>query len=380
MATVGHIAVEPEPHSWRRRFTAFGLIVSLGLWGATVWVWHDDTPAWYVFGLTVVLPWVHLIMASFYILVALRFRSGILAVCAVLQAALLLTVVAPGWRPHWPEQNANQESEPLVVMSWNVACLGSPDLPCKGGQADLHSARFQDLVDTLNDEQPTIVSIQEISGKDSDRLETKAGVKCEWTDYKAASRQRKQKTGIAVCVRRGSGWEIRNLGDLVLHSLPQQWMSVRVELEDPDGAKVNVLGIHLKPIGVTEASFRDISAIFTAMKDLKKAAAMQADQVERIQEVVDAFRDPTIMVGDFNSVRNSALHRTLRSGLEDTWESAGEGLGWTREYKGFPLRIDYIYASPVFAPQSARALDFTMPPDKSSDHRAIVAVLHWKQE
>jgi endonuclease/exonuclease/phosphatase (EEP) superfamily protein YafD len=116
------------------------------------------------------------------------------------------------------------------------------------------------------------------------------------------------------------------------------------------------------------------------MKDLKKAAAMQADQVERIQEVVDAFRDPTIMVGDFNSVRNSALHRALRSGLEDTWESAGEGLGWTREYKGFPLRIDYIYASPAFAPQSVRALDFTMPPDESSDHRAIVAALHWKQE
>jgi vancomycin resistance protein VanJ len=158
-------------------------------------------------------------------------------------------------------------------------------------------------------------------------------------------------------------------------------MSVRVELEDPDGAKVNVLGIHLIPIGVTEKSFQGMPAMDRAMTSLKDAAKIQARQVDQIQEVVDAFRDPTIMVGDFNSARNSALHRTLRSGLEDTWESAGRGRGWTREYKNFPLRIDYIYASPVFAAQSVSALDCTMPAGlECSDHRAIVAALHWKQE
>jgi endonuclease/exonuclease/phosphatase (EEP) superfamily protein YafD len=115
------------------------------------------------------------------------------------------------------------------------------------------------------------------------------------------------------------------------------------------------------------------------LRDLETAAAVQTRQVDRIRDVLSRFADPTVIAGDFNSVRNGALHRTLRSSLVDTWEVSGSGSGWTARRWGIPFRIDYIYTTKdAFHVDRARTLDCDLPDDLAcSDHRAMVTELRW---
>jgi endonuclease/exonuclease/phosphatase (EEP) superfamily protein YafD len=88
---------------------------------------------------------------------------------------------------------------------------------------------------------------------------------------------------------------------------------------------------------------------------------------------VRGFKDPTIVAGDFNSVRDAPLHGRMRARLRDAFEVAGWGPGFTvwRGPEGLlPFRIDYVYVTEDFAVKSASA-----PAIDCSDHRPVLAEL-----
>ncbi|MFN7133412.1 MAG: endonuclease/exonuclease/phosphatase family protein, partial [Myxococcales bacterium] len=90
----------------------------------------------------------------------------------------------------------------------------------------------------------------------------------------------------------------------------------------------------------------------------------------RIREELAWDPLPKVLLGDFNDVPGSLMHRAVRSRLVDVFKLAGEGRGGT-----FPLvpklvtpRIDYIFASPELTPTHAKVIR-----TRASDHHILTA-------
>jgi endonuclease/exonuclease/phosphatase (EEP) superfamily protein YafD len=97
----------------------------------------------------------------------------------------------------------------------------------------------------------------------------------------------------------------------------------------------------------------------------------QGDQGVALMDRLGKLHDPTIIAGDFNSTRDTAIHAGLRKQLVDTWGRAGRGFGGTTMFLGWlPLRVDYVYVTPDIAVHSARVVEADC-----SDHQGVVADL-----
>lgn len=100
------------------------------------------------------------------------------------------------------------------------------------------------------------------------------------------------------------------------------------------------------------------------------ARKLRLRQAMHVLEAIDADPLPRVLLGDFNDVPGSLMHRALGRRLVDVFKHAGEGRGGT-----FPLvpklvtpRIDYIWTSPDLAPTRARVLR-----TRASDHHILTA-------
>jgi endonuclease/exonuclease/phosphatase (EEP) superfamily protein YafD len=91
------------------------------------------------------------------------------------------------------------------------------------------------------------------------------------------------------------------------------------------------------------------------------------------------LHEPTLYMGDFNFVAQSATHRLMSAaGLTDTFRAAGRGLGLTFptrfQYAPIPLplmlRIDYIWATGHFKPLSSQ-----VGASFGSDHLPVISEL-----
>jgi len=86
--------------------------------------------------------------------------------------------------------------------------------------------------------------------------------------------------------------------------------------------------------------------------------------------------EPTLLVGDFNTVDQSEDYRAVRdAGLRDAFREAGWGLGvtWPMRLSVPPLvRIDYIWMTPDFVATNA-----WVGPEAGSDHLPVLADLVW---
>ena len=81
---------------------------------------------------------------------------------------------------------------------------------------------------------------------------------------------------------------------------------------------------------------------------------------------------PVILCGDFNEPPTSLVYRRMSRLLQDSFRSAGSGLGATYG-SPFPfLRLDYVYSSPPIT-----ALEHRVPHRAFSDHFPVVVRFHW---
>jgi endonuclease/exonuclease/phosphatase family metal-dependent hydrolase len=78
----------------------------------------------------------------------------------------------------------------------------------------------------------------------------------------------------------------------------------------------------------------------------KRAAAMRAQQIGEIKQVIAESPHPVILCGDFNDVPQSYVYRRLSEQLKDTFKEKGSGLGMTYSGAIPGLRIDYVFISP----------------------------------
>ncbi|MDF2551680.1 MAG: endonuclease [Chryseobacterium sp.] len=116
-------------------------------------------------------------------------------------------------------------------------------------------------------------------------------------------------------------------------------------------------------------SEQDEQKVKDIIKRLIPTFKMHQEQVEIIRKSIDESPYPVILAGDLNSVPNSYEYYHLGKGLKDTFFEVGKGSGTSfHDYK-YPLRIDFVFASPSIKPVTYH-VDRSV---KLSDHYPVIA-------
>jgi endonuclease/exonuclease/phosphatase family metal-dependent hydrolase len=131
---------------------------------------------------------------------------------------------------------------------------------------------------------------------------------------------------------------------------------------------IRVINIHLKSMTIrfdkTESIFHNIATIATK---LKKGFSHHNEEIDVIANFIQESPYKTILCGDFNGLPYSYSYRKTKKLLQNSFEEAGFGFGFT--YNKFPwfIRIDN-----QFHDRRIKALEFKVHNDTfGSDHYPI---------
>ena len=140
----------------------------------------------------------------------------------------------------------------------------------------------------------------------------------------------------------------------------------QVTVRLPSGRDVEIVNVHLAT-AATDLRIWDgeSRAAHRQNRDLRRK---ELSVILQVLEQTSSFpATPTILGGDFNSAATDVVHRQLVQDFEDSFEKVGRGWGNTF-HRRFPvLRIDCLYATPQFRPQSCG-----VAVTKHSDHRMVI--------
>ena len=284
---------------------------------------------------------------------------SILAVCLIKYTDHWIS-----FRPGVPEKAIE-----LKILTWNVQRLGA------FSENQNSANNLKQLSRVLNSSKTDIAVIQEISKRQTDQLSSYLNLHTEnlqWTSYFYGS-----KGGLAILLLNNNDW---SMSTKVATDLPPSWKCVYSEIKHRTGQKINVLGVHIAPPKVTDnqviqAIQKGFSGIKTILKRYVRQAEVQTQQIDRLNNLVSKFNDPTIIAGAFNSTCQLPIHRELRGNLNDTWLERGIGIGATRYWAGIlPFRIDYIYASDNF-----EIITTNIGKARFSDHNPVISNLFIKK-
>lgn len=283
--------------------------------------------------------------------------------------AVLIFVLQFGWRPGaepFPSPREKRSSDTLVILTNNR------------GQGGGHSLRpFKNYI------QPDVMVFQESSTSAATYLKDPG-----YGEF-AYGETLKEFTLISrFPVRPGrllqwSGG--RELGSSFTYA-------ARFEV-DWNGRPIAVYVVHLRSprevlLGIRWGGFlRGIPLPFKRWQD-RAAQEMifwqnQMDMAADLERQVSAESLPCVVAGDFNAPHVGAIHRRLISRLQDAHEVAGHGFGFTFPGEthnplslGGPwLRIDQILLSSHWTVEACWTEGL-----RKSQHRAVAALLKWKDE
>ena len=326
------------------------------------------------------LPWLHMVTAvGLFLLLVRNINNRTLQVLMLIQIGLGMyrpDTVAMGF-----VSEPKQPSAAVSLSTWNLALLGTgqqhKEWRCNQDDAERAAAA------TLRQNNADVLVLLEISASRLDYLKRDLKLTCEQTDYFGTGDS--QESGLAVCVRQDSQWEITRDRKL---ELPEEWTYVFAELSTREDSPtvINVLGIHLKPLGITTEKLSPVlksspkqwaHGLTPLLQEMSTSAQIQWDQADRIREQVETgFKDPTVIAGDFNATPDSAIHYRFRRSFSDAWEQVGWGIGATRKVGLLPLRIDYIYTTNEVTTLEVDTFDcFCNPSQRCSDHRGVSSQL-----
>jgi endonuclease/exonuclease/phosphatase family metal-dependent hydrolase len=107
---------------------------------------------------------------------------------------------------------------------------------------------------------------------------------------------------------------------------------------------------------------------------LHRGSMVRAEQLDILYEHLSNSPHPVILMGDFNEIPYSYAYFKLSQKLNNAFELAGKGFGFTYNRVLFFLRIDHIFADPRLKPvyfHTHREVDY-------SDHYPVSATFSWE--
>lgn len=108
---------------------------------------------------------------------------------------------------------------------------------------------------------------------------------------------------------------------------------------------------------------------------LKANYQRRSVQVDTVSHWIAQTRYPVVVVGDFNDTPVSYTYKKMRGELVDPFTVVGKGYAYTYNRLFSMLRIDYIFHSPVFEPESYRSDELPW-----SDHNPVVVMARRRPE
>ena len=349
------------------------LLWMLSYYGGTSFV----LPAWASLAV-VVLPYLYGLVLLSYLGLYYFFRhSKGKWLPGLLSGLLVITMVVLWGGGIMPSTEQASDRQSLRVMVWNVQRMG--EFSKTPGQ------QRACITQVINKVEPDILALLEITSHQLSNLQQALGISsrsCKWVDYYGTGKRRYG--GLAACIMQSSLHAKLSILQQRRLDLPPGWKYLFVEVQPEASVSplpINFMALHVAPpkittkrvatilADITNGNAQGFSGLSRLLADYEKQVVLQGSQVSTALAAIKTFKDPTIVVGDFNSTRDSAIHRELRKTLNDTWSEAGWGFGASRYWGGFlPLRIDYIYASKEFSVQSSETI-----PSDCSDHLPVVS-------
>jgi endonuclease/exonuclease/phosphatase family metal-dependent hydrolase len=109
---------------------------------------------------------------------------------------------------------------------------------------------------------------------------------------------------------------------------------------------IRVYNMHLQSMSIEEEEVSFLGDLWKeVLKKLKKGAIQRTTQIKALAAHIDNCPYPVIVCGDLNDTPYSYSYQTLRKHLNNSFEKAGNGMGFTYNGKLY-LRIDQQFASP----------------------------------
>jgi vancomycin resistance protein VanJ len=179
-------------------------------------------------------------------------------------------------------------------------------------------------------------------------------------------------------------WHILTAGDFVLgsrypirmihvsfpqHAAQYRGAAVCFEVQTP-GQKLRFFSVHLtSPHGV----FRNALHLERhGRAQVQYNSVLRREEAQDLQQQVELSDLPVLLAGDFNLPSDSTIYRKNFASFTDAFADAGFGFGWTYYEKWTVARIDHILGGPGW-----RCSRCWIGPDVGSDHRPLLAELHW---
>lgn len=114
-----------------------------------------------------------------------------------------------------------------------------------------------------------------------------------------------------------------------------------------DKDTVRIYNVHLESMNIPSSELDNFDGIKENYRQtLRKLKRGQVSRASQLQVLIDHMENspyPNILVGDFNDVPYSYTYMVLRSVMDNAFEKAGNGFGFTYNKVLFFLRIDNIF-------------------------------------
>lgn len=345
-----------------RLITSFFFLVSLALF-FSVYISPEFFP--YVGVITLTIP--ILLVINAFLFIALLFAKRKLLI-------LPLIALVIGWKfvgvTFQFNPNSGQE-EGLSVLSYNVHMFTYSK---NGGDRALGG---QNLIKWLQDNPADIKCFQEFyqdqttpSRNTLKLLGTETGYNHSFQIIQGNPKQRS--FGMAIFSR----YPIINDGVVLDSRSTNGIMFADVKVEKDT---IRIYNVHLESMNIPSEELNNLDGIKDnyklTLRKLKRGQVARASQLEILIEHMENSPYVNILVGDFNDVPYSYTYFTLRRIMQNAFEKAGSGFGFTYNKVLFFLRIDHIFADNHFEIngfKTHKEVDY-------SDHYPISAVFSWEK-
>ena len=216
----------------------------------------------------------------------------------------------------------------------------------------------------IENEKPDILALQEYQNFENFKLQYKYYSNPLNNNYSDPERNKKFKSNLAIF----SKYPIINDGiikyDNFLHSI------IYADIVK-NSDTIRVYTFHLASLGVIpDQEYFGHQDSKKLIKRLSNSFKTQEVQINSFKNHIKNCKYKVIVAGDMNNTAYSWGYRNIKEDLQDSFLEAGKGFGRSYNFKGYPLRIDY-----VFVDREITILKHKNYGDRYSDHYPVMATV-----
>lgn len=155
-------------------------------------------------------------------------------------------------------------------------------------------------------------------------------------------------------------------------------MGVYLDVKTPHDT-IRVINIHLQSMNIRlndTSSTSLVGKIVDVAERLKLGSIKSREQMRPVLDVINQSPYPVLLCGDFNTFPYGYTYQVVKETLNNSFESAGKGFGYSLNISPYFARIDNQFCSKEFTPVESRVIREI----KHSDHFPVFAKYVFKKE